>query len=1042
MRRNFGRRLGLRSPLVVTAWSFRPRNIPLSFAFLTWIIVFVIPIACAQEVLPLPQLQHKIWTVADGAPLHLLEVVQGSDGVLWMSATDGLYRFDGLKFTRYELPIGSTPTRNNNYSLYESKSGALWAASWYEGVVRIEGDKVRAYGTQDGLPAKAAVSVIEDRDHTMWCTAGGQLLHLSGDRWIDEPPDSGLPAGVARLDLFDHAGTQWVATTTSKLFFRPRGQRKFEQASDSWPDGYEDLQLLESPAGELWIALVNYGKQQSMVRQLGTSGHESIANNEFQFPFNIWDARFDSAGSLWVTGSGISRISFNYQKSGAGLIATEAREETLPPENFSSGETHAIAEDNEGDIWVTTGSSLDRFRIPSLIAIGPPAKSVATGQDVAAASNGNVWIRSTANARLLSYQGNRILSEGPSPDACFNLFEDKSGVVWFNTLSGLFRFDHDRLQQVAIPKDLSAVRIRQIMQRADGSMLFSFKDLGLWKLDQGHWSPLSLPNLPKEQLSVIYLDSRDNLWLGFITGKIVLLAAGRAREVPLADLTGLGIIYAFLETKDGLLVSGNDGVAVLRGGRFERLKLDPDLEINGISGMIESLDGDLWLNTGQGVVHISRSELKGALASPRNRSMQGELFSEVTIHGPGRLLFDLPTIARDGTGELWFNTSDVIAYIDPDHIVRNRIAPILKIVSATADGSPLDQRFRVPAGSRTLRVEYFGSNLTAPEKVRYKYKLDGVDEDWQDVGHRTEAVYTRLRPGYYSFHVLATNGEGVWSQPIGLSIRVLPVFYQTTWFLALCCFAAIVLVVLVFRLRLNSLARTLRDRAEERANERIRIARDLHDTLLQGFQGLMLSFHVAVQAVPKDTRARELLEASLTKADRLVREGRDRVSRLRSESLEGVSLPEALKALGDELNTDHTLRFEVRITQTEIEIKPHVKDELFCIAREAVTNSFHHGGATTIGAALDYGKRALTMICYDDGCGIAPDIIESAPRLHYGMVGMQERARKIGATYSCESTPDKGTKVIVGIPASRVYVRPTWITGVFRSFRSADSTEA
>jgi signal transduction histidine kinase len=349
----------------------------------------------------------------------------------------------------------------------------------------------------------------------------------------------------------------------------------------------------------------------------------------------------------------------------------------------------------------------------------------------------------------------------------------------------------------------------------------------------------------------------------------------------------------------------------------------------------------------------------------------------------------------------------------------------------------LGNSLRAPPNSRTFRIQYFGANLTAPEKVRYKYKLGGVDDNWQDVGGRNEAVYTRLRPGTYTFQVVASNGEGVWSQPVDLAFTELPTFYQTTWFLVLCSLAAISLAVLFFKMRINSVARRLRDRAEERANERIRIARDLHDTLLQGFQGLMLSFHAAVQVVPGDSRARALLETALLKADRLVVEGRDRVSRLRSESLEGVSLPDALKALGEELNIHRICSFEVHVTEMRFEIKPQVKDELFCIAREAITNSFRHAEASTIGANLDFGKRALSMICYDDGCGIDAQTIESAPRSHYGMLGMRERARRLGARYTCDSAPGYGTKLIVCVPAGRAYEDNGWFSvwlGTFQRF--------
>jgi signal transduction histidine kinase len=253
----------------------------------------------------------------------------------------------------------------------------------------------------------------------------------------------------------------------------------------------------------------------------------------------------------------------------------------------------------------------------------------------------------------------------------------------------------------------------------------------------------------------------------------------------------------------------------------------------------------------------------------------------------------------------------------------------------------------------------------------------------------------------------------------------------------------IAIAVLVYRIRIQIITSRLRDRAEERANERIRIARDLHDTLLQGFQGLMLSFHVAAQSVPNDSPARRMLDGALLKAVRHVIEGRDRVSRLRSESLEGVSLPDALRALGQELNARHALKFEVRILQTEIEIEPHVKDELFCIAREAITNSFRHANATEIGADVDYERQALSMTCHDNGCGIDQETDVPPPEsCHYGVVGMIERARRIGASYRRDSSPGLGTKVIIRLPASRAYVQSGRISAWLRSVHRVDPIES
>lgn len=1008
------------------------------------ITLFLCPALFATESLPLDQLQHKSWTTIDGAPSHALFLAQGGDGLLWISAVDGLYRFDGAKFSSFRLPEGIAPTANNAYLLRASSSGALFAGSFYEGIVTIDHVGIRAFGVRDGLPHAPISFLTEGPDHRMWCAAGGHLLRLDGNRWTVPEDGANLPQGVADTLLFDHTGTLWVATNTGKLYFLPAGRHSFQISHESWDPSLGIVGLLEGPGGSLWLGLQNLKGQQSIIRELNVEGHPAMDPTRLEFPYSIWDLHFDRTDALWVTGQGIRRITFSRDRDPlSGLQGLHvSRDETIAA-GLSSTATKYLCEDNEGDIWVSTLRGVERFRTPALVAVAPPATELAASPDVAIGSKGRVWVRA-GEERISAFEGNRIAGEGPDAKACFEMFEDRDGALWYSDQKELWRFDHGHLSKVAVPPALSVRRLMQIAQLPGGPLLFLFDGLGLWKWARGEWNVLSPSAQSEGQITAILPQTARTVWLGYASGRVATLnfESGTISVKAMGQST-LGAVYAFLETHFGVLISGNRGVAILRHKLFERLTIKGDVDVVGVSGMIQSFDGDLWLNSEHGVVHVSNSDLLRALQGDTLGPISAEVLSEPEIRGPARLLHDLPTVARDASGRLWFNTSDTIVFIDPEHIARNTVAPVLTISGISSDGHLISRPFSIPRGSHTIRIEYFGSNLTAPEKVRYRYKLDGVDDDWQDVGSRTEAVYTRLRPGRYSFQVVATNGENVWSRSNEIGFTVLPMFYETPWFVALCCCALIAMAVLAYRMRVQIIASRLRDRAEERANERIRIARDLHDTLLQGFQGLMLSFHVAAQSVPNDSSARRMLDGALLKADRLVVEGRDRVGRLRSESLEGVSLPDALRALGEELNTRHALEFEVRILQTEIEIEPHVKDELFCIAREAITNSFRHANATEIGAVVDYERRALSMTCHDNGCGIDQETNVPPPEsCHYGVVGMIERARRIGASYRCDSSPGLGTKVVIRLPANRAYVQSGRISAWLRLLHKVDAIES
>jgi signal transduction histidine kinase len=332
-----------------------------------------------------------------------------------------------------------------------------------------------------------------------------------------------------------------------------------------------------------------------------------------------------------------------------------------------------------------------------------------------------------------------------------------------------------------------------------------------------------------------------------------------------------------------------------------------------------------------------------------------------------------------------------------------------------------------------VRIPYFGANLFAPEKVKYMYWLHGGDKTWQDVGRRTEAVYTKLRPGKYLFEVKAANGEGVWSAPVSESFTVLPFFYQTWWFETFCIALAGLLLWFGLTMRVRYIAAQIKLKTEERANERIRIARELHDTLLQGIQGLLLSFHAAAAKLPAESESKKALEKAFVTADRMIIEGRDRIHRLRSQNLSTAELEPAIEATADELASFAHGKFSLARTGTPRLLRPEVVDEIFYIAREALTNSFLHSGGSQISVALNYGKKHFTLMCRDNGRGFtASELQEAEIRGHFGLRGMAERADRIGAAFDYESTSGEGTQIRVVLGANRAYSRPHAFRSLFR----------
>jgi signal transduction histidine kinase len=447
------------------------------------------------------------------------------------------------------------------------------------------------------------------------------------------------------------------------------------------------------------------------------------------------------------------------------------------------------------------------------------------------------------------------------------------------------------------------------------------------------------------------------------------------------------------------------------------------LHVRGVSGLVETKNGDIWLNGAYGVIRLPAAEIIKSLKSEAYE-MESELITEGDVRGPAPLTYSIPTAVHGPGDTVWFSSSNSAFYIDPADFPRNPVAPLLSILSLTADGESLPSNFPVRSGTNTLVIRYAGINLAAPERVTYRYRLDGSDKGWQDAGVRSEAIYTRLRPGRYSFHVIASNGEGVWSQPTTLRFTVLPAIYQTIWFIALCTFLAATAAWLAITARVRRAAKTARIRAEERGEERVRIARDLHDTLLQSVHGLLLHFQVAAQQLPSDGKARKALDRALHSADAVVAEGRDRVRDLRSTGLQGVSLSEALEALGEQSLQDDGPSFHMSVRGGVMALNPVAMEELFCIGREAITNAFHHAQASRVDLAIEYTEQTLRVACSDDGVGINGQTLSSFSKPgHWGLVGMKERASRIGAHLQCDSEAGLGTTIAVTVPAARAYER-------------------
>jgi signal transduction histidine kinase len=447
------------------------------------------------------------------------------------------------------------------------------------------------------------------------------------------------------------------------------------------------------------------------------------------------------------------------------------------------------------------------------------------------------------------------------------------------------------------------------------------------------------------------------------------------------------------------------------------------LPCDAVHWSMEDDDHSVWLYMVCGLVRIASTELNAVVSDPTRR-IQTTVFDSsdgVALRALPALYH--PQVAKTSDGQLWFLPGDGVSVVNPRHLSINTIPPSVHIEQVTADREIYEASdLRLPPRIRDLQIDYTALSFVAPEKVRFRYKLEGRERDWQDVGPRRQAFYTDLSPGPYRFRVMASNNSGVWNEAgASLDFSIAPAYYQSTWFRVTLVIAALALLWTLYQVRLRQFAHEFDVRLQERMSERSRIARDLHDTLLQSTQALILHVQAAVKGLSRSDPARQQIEHALDRADEVLAEGRARVQNLRAAA-DTQDLATAIAATGQDLATTHPALFRVVVHGTARELHPIMRDEMFLIAREALFNAFHHADASRIEVDITYESRDLRLRVADDGRGIDASVLQAGARSsHWGLPNMQERARKLGGECHVRSRPGAGTEIEIVVSGASAY---------------------
>jgi signal transduction histidine kinase/ligand-binding sensor domain-containing protein len=955
-----------------------------------------------HSALPVIDQVHTSWTASAGAPAGIIGIAQTPDGWIWIGGRSGLYKFDGVHFHR---TTGEEAALGTNVSaMGVLADGRLWVGYRYGGLTLREGGRMRHFSPDNaGLPTGGVWAAATDATGRLWLGTTAGLYYFDG-RWRPAEATLGVPAGRVHAIALDRDGVLWIRCETG-LFALPKGKSRFERKETLSGFGI----LVRHPDGSLWT------------NDQGLDNVHLIANGdrgrplEWKKSLKFTSFLFDQEGYMWkatVEGLGVARAGDTRVHMATQLTGIK--------EGLSGNAVSVLFQDREQNVWVGTENGLDRFRKPRLRPIPLPAyQLMIAGPPIAGGPGGSAW----ADRFFIAAPDAVPQRFAPESDKTITaLYRSPDGTVYGGGDTQLWTLGQTGLQAIPWPSGIPANTFAVALARdRAGALWVNFGLKTLYKWADGRWSrPQGLSGPESVSPMTISADSRGRIWVGFRRNQIALVTDDKVDFFGAADGLATDTVTQILPVNGHTWVGGENGLSHFDGKRFTTVRGRGEESFPGIMGLVIDREGTLWINGSTGISSITRTELQRALDEPGYPVRFRRIDYRDGLHGVAGTHYPAASAAISDNGTLWFATTGGVYTLTPETLPHNSLVPPVMITAMAyggVDHVPMDGA-RLPAGTGTLRVDFTALSFQAPERMEFRYRLEGVDPDWRDSTGDRSAYYTNLGPGHYRFRVIASNNDGLWNTDgASVAFEIAPTVTQTLWFRALCVGAA---VLVAWRLQVQwtrRAARRLAARMGERVAERERIARELHDTLLQSVQGLMMIFwSTAVRLAPRD---RAPLESALARASQVVAEGRDLVAGLRTTAVGDGDLAGALRRYGEPLAQDNGIDFALRIDGKERSLQAAAADEAFAVAREAMWNTVCHAHASTITVTLRYTTAALVVIVADDGKGIPAAVVAKLGRpSHWGIPGMYERARTLGAALELASESNAGTRWTLRMPAA------------------------
>ena len=960
------------------------------------------------------QYAHTAWRIQDGvfsgAPIA---ITQTADGYLCIGTQDGLFRFDGVRFTPL-VPVHGKLESSGIFSLLGEPDGSWWIGTGAN-LARLKDGVLTNFREGRGR----VNAIVRDRNGTVRITRSrvhdesGPLCQVVDTRLFCKGKADGITRLYAGPLIEDLDGNLWFGSANIVTRWRRGSSVTFAPPGLKQAEGVSVVQALAvARDGSIWRGIGRKGRGLGLQQLMKGSWQPLDVRGLKGEELEVSALFVDSQNTLWA----------GTVNQGLYCIREGKVEHFNSADGLSGDSVAGFYEDREGNLWVATTEGIDSFRdVPVRTFSTREELSSNLANSVLAAHDGTVWIGNSGSLDFI--RGDKLNSiRLGAGQRVTSLFEDHTGQLWVGLDNALYVYQEGRFEKIAGVKDGSSGPVNAITEDRDhniwAEMIGNPRRL-LRIQDRKVREEILAPEIP----IALSLDTDPNggIWLGLVSGGLARYQHSHEETFLVGKTPSPKVVQIVVRPDGSVLGASSAGLIYWRNGTSRILSAPNGLPCDNLYSLISDPDGGVWLYAQCGIVHVPAGELH-KWKEGGHAPVKAAVFDVFDGTRPYGTPFQ-PHASRSPDGRLWFANETVVQMLDPSHLRSNTLAPPVQVEQLVADHKSYSpsRRVSLPALTRDLEIDYTALSFRVPQKVRFRYKLDGYDQGWQEPHTRRQAFYSNLSPGQYRFRVIACNNDGIWNDAgATLDFSIAPAWFQTKWFFVLPGLGGLTLVWAFIGMRMRQMRKALSARFNERLAERTRIARELHDTFLQTLQGSKLVADDALENSADPVHMRKAVERLPVWLERAVHEGRDALNSLRTSTTETNDLAEAFKRAAEESRMQSRMEVSFSVSGHAKDMHPVVRDEIYRIGYEAIRNAYKHSNGTRLEVSLRYGKR-LAVCVRDNGVGIDPTVAGQGRNGHFGLQGMRERAERIGGKLLVVSSPDSGTEVTIVVPAGIVF---------------------